>query len=155
MIDRANASDQDAFKILEASPITLEKLQRTGLAFVVREMILDALLPDQDRLYTRHRLKLEPQLLAKQLAGPNPTPLERLLAEQASLDYMALRVAECHEQKRGTREVIEIKITQDRVASAHRRFLASLRTLAQVRKLQLPDVLQVNIGDKQVNVSAA
>ena len=41
---------------------------------------------------------------------------------------------------------------QRRIDAAHRRFLASVRTLAQVRKLALP-TLQVNIGTNQVNVA--
>jgi len=40
---------------------------------------------------------------------------------------------------------------QDR---AHRRFLTAMKTLATVRKLGLP-VLQVNIGENQVNVANA
>jgi hypothetical protein len=37
--------------------------------------------------------------------------------------------------------------------SAHRRYLAAIRTLAQVQKLQGPSRVQVNIGGNQVNVS--
>jgi len=37
--------------------------------------------------------------------------------------------------------------------SAHRRYLAAMKTLAQVRKLQGPSKVQVNIGGNQVNVS--
>lgn len=40
---------------------------------------------------------------------------------------------------------------QDR---AHRRFLSAMKTLATVRKLALP-MLQVNIGENQVNVASA
>jgi hypothetical protein len=37
--------------------------------------------------------------------------------------------------------------------SAHRRFLAAIKTLAQVQRLQGPSRLQVNIGGQHVNVS--
>jgi len=39
-----------------------------------------------------------------------------------------------------------------KIDKAHARFLSSLRTLAQVRKLALP-TLQVNIARNQVNVA--
>jgi hypothetical protein len=37
--------------------------------------------------------------------------------------------------------------------SAHRRYLAAIKTLAQVQKLQGPSRVQVNIGGNQINVS--
>ena len=154
LVDRANAGDVEACRILQARPLTLAKLESTGLAALVRESILETILPNQELLYHRHRLRTEPKLLAEQLAGPNPTPLERLLAEQASIDYMALRAVEIRHQKVGARDVVDLQVIQSRVDSAHRRFLASVRTLAHVRKLQLPDILQVNIGEKQVNMTA-
>jgi hypothetical protein len=36
---------------------------------------------------------------------------------------------------------------------AHRRYLAAIKTLAQVQKLQGPSRVQVNIGGQQVNLS--
>jgi hypothetical protein len=88
-----------------------------------------------------------------ELAGPNPTSMERLLAERASLcwfivhwyedsfvegiDDMSLRQAVFH---------------QGRIDKAHARLLSAIRTLAQVRKLALP-TLQLNIARNQVNVA--
>ncbi len=39
-----------------------------------------------------------------------------------------------------------------RIEQAERRYLRAIRELAQVRKIQQPTV-QVNIGDKQINVA--
>jgi len=36
---------------------------------------------------------------------------------------------------------------------AQRQYLAAIRTLATIRRLQLPEAIQVNIGAKQVNVT--
>lgn len=44
-----------------------------------------------------------------------------------------------------------MKIYEERFDKAHKRYVASIKALAQVRKLQLPNV-QVNIAEKQVNV---
>ncbi len=40
---------------------------------------------------------------------------------------------------------------QRRINHAHRRYLSTLRTLAQVRKLAVP-MVQVNVARKQVNL---
>ncbi len=86
--------------------------------------------------------------------GEDPTPLERILAEQISLNWLALLAAEAFlEQSQGI-SFKDAYWRQSRVDAAHNRLMASIRTLAQIRKLQLPNLLQVNIAEKQVNVSA-
>jgi hypothetical protein len=37
---------------------------------------------------------------------------------------------------------------------AHRRYVHAIRALAQVRRLQLPAVAQLNVASNQVNVSS-
>ncbi|CAN5895701.1 hypothetical protein BH23PLA1_BH23PLA1_24550 [soil metagenome] len=46
--------------------------------------------------------------------------------------------------------IAQSEFHQRRIDRAHKRFLSSVRTLAQIRKLPLP-ALQVNIGANQVN----
>jgi hypothetical protein len=46
------------------------------------------------------------------------------------------------------------RMHQQRIERAQRRYLAAIKTLAQVRRMDLP-TLQVNIGEKQVNVAGA
>jgi hypothetical protein len=93
-------------------------------------------------------------LLRAELTGPDPTPLERLLAERAAACWVQLHYYEVvlaqQEQK--------LTLTQGdyyhrRCERAQRRYLSALKTLALVRKLALP-VLQVNIARRQVNVAA-
>ncbi len=94
----------------------------------------------------------------KALAGPNPTPLEALLVE---------RIVACHLQVSHYERLIassaRSSIGLDQAAWLHkkadmanRRYLSSIKTLAQVRRLQVPLSLQVNIaaqGGQQVNVA--
>jgi hypothetical protein len=88
--------------------------------------------------------------LTTELAGPQPSPLERLLIERIAICWLQLSYA----------EVLYAKNIQDlgfqqaehyeqRVSKAQARYLAAIRTLAQVRRLGVP-AMQVNIGQQQV-----
>ena len=90
--------------------------------------------------------------LRAELAGPDPTPIERLLAERAAYCWLVVWRYEEHLASAKDLTVKQAEFHQRRIDAAHRRFLSSLRTLAAVRKLALPAV-QVNIGQNQVNVA--
>jgi hypothetical protein len=87
------------------------------------------------------------------LAGPHPSPMERLLAERAALCWLDCSRADLR-QASG-----QVSLTPAQRAHlsryrdrAHRRFPTALKTLATVRTLKLP-AIQVNIGENQVNVA--
>ena len=88
------------------------------------------------------------------LAGPTPTPIERLLAERAAICWFDCNMADgivaghLHDMTAAQANVYQRR--QDR---AHRRFLQALKTLATVRKMALP-ALQVNVAEQQVNIAA-
>jgi hypothetical protein len=93
-------------------------------------------------------------LLREELAGPNPTPLERLLVERIVACWLHLHQLEMiYASKEGMSLELENHY-QSSISSAQKRYLASIKTLALVRKLVVP-VLQVNIARKQVNVAGS
>jgi hypothetical protein len=102
-------------------------------------------------LAAKEALVLKLAHLRKELGGPNPSPIERLLAERAAFCW--LTVYEYERQYANSRNLPpkQAEHHQRRIDAAHRRYLSSLKTLATVRKLALP-AIQVNIGEKQVNV---
>jgi hypothetical protein len=83
------------------------------------------------------------------LCGPNPTPMERELVRTAALAWMSLRYCECAEPSPNA-TIPQADFNRRRAESAHRRFLAAMRTLATVRRLAVQPV-QVNFGVHQVN----
>lgn len=90
--------------------------------------------------------------LRRELLGPDPSPLERLLVERVVCCWIAVNGYETrHAQKAGDMTIPQSEYHQRLTDRAHRRFLSSVKSLAQVRRLALP-AIQVNIGDKQVNV---
>jgi hypothetical protein len=103
----------------------------------------------------REALTRKLELLRAELAGPAPTPVERLLAERVAACWLQLHDADIRLAQRGGKLTLAQadyhQRTRDR---AHKRYLSAIKTLALVRKMALP-VLQVNIARKQVNVAGA
>lgn len=92
------------------------------------------------------------QELRAELAGPDSTPVERLLAERAVGCWLHLHHLET---TRAAKESMEIPLAlyyQRAIDRAHKRYLSALKALVEVRRLASP-VLQVNIARKQVNVA--
>ena len=99
------------------------------------------------------------RLLALELAGHNPTPLEVLLSERVASLWVLVELQEMLGAAWYNREIekrpspaymLQMVRLQE---SAHRRYLAAIKTLAQVQKMRGPARVQVNIGENQVNVS--
>lgn len=107
---------------------------------------------------TKALLREELESYVSELAGPDPSPVERSLAHTAALCWFALRLHEAQYSGASTSgDNITIKQAdwhQRRIDGAHRRYLATLKTLASVRKLALPAV-QINLARNQLNVTAA
>jgi hypothetical protein len=91
--------------------------------------------------------------LEAELAGPDPTTLERLLAERAAICWFQVHRYEVLLEDAQDLTFRQTEFHLRRIDRAHARFLAACRTLAAVRKLGLP-AIQVNIAREQVNVAA-
>jgi hypothetical protein len=104
----------------------------------------------------REAVVLQAERMALELAGENPTPLEVLLAERVASLWILVELQEAltaaFYYKGGARMSVVLQMARLQ-ESAHRRYLAAIKTLAQVQKLQGPSRVQVNIGGNQVNVS--
>jgi hypothetical protein len=152
VIARARKDDRSALAALlpiaEADPDRLIRLGRGDLAAVAEEHHLRRNLKDDP--LGRVAVALQMDRLRAELAGPYPSPIERLLADRCVLCWYHVQMLEMCEAKQatlsGSRRVV------DQLDRAHRRYLQALKALAQVRKLALPTV-QVNIGAQQVNVA--
>ena len=105
---------------------------------------------------TKDALRQELADVAADLAGPNPTPVEANLARAAALCWFAWRLYEANHASAATSDrgvpLAQGDYQQRRIDRAHRRYLATLKTLATVRRLALP-ALQVNLARQQVNIA--
>jgi hypothetical protein len=108
-----------------------------------------------DNLAFKEALSRKLELLRAELAGPNPTPIERLLAERAVACWLQVQDADVrYAQGQKGCTFAQGEYYQRRMDHAHRRYLSALKTLAVVRKMAVP-VLQVNIAKRQVNVAGS
>jgi hypothetical protein len=108
-----------------------------------------------DNLAFREALTRKLELLRAELAGPAPTPLERLLVERVAACWLQLHDADVRlAQQEHKLSLAQAEYHQRSRDRAHKRYLSAIKTLAVVRKLAVP-VLQVNIARKQVNVASA
>jgi hypothetical protein len=103
---------------------------------------------------TKASLREELCDLATELAGPSPSPAERVLAETAATSWFAFRLHEAQYagsvKSENGMTLAQSEHAQRRIDRAHRRFLSTVKTLAAVRRLALPAV-QINVARQQVN----
>jgi hypothetical protein len=95
--------------------------------------------------------------MALELAGENPTPLEVLLSQRVASLWVLVELQEAllaawYYKAKATSPTFVLQMARLQ-ESAHRRYLAAIKTLAQVQKLQGLSRVQVNIGGNQLNVS--
>lgn len=97
-------------------------------------------------------LEDEADALVKELAGPNPSAIERLLAERIST-CSALTTAFENQYVWASKKcnATSAEFWGNQADKAHSRLLKAIAVLAQVRKVG--HVVQVNIGERQVNVA--
>jgi hypothetical protein len=103
-------------------------------------------------LGVREGLRNKLESLRAELAGPSPSPLERLLAERIAACWLHLYYLEMIYAGKDGMSLELGTYYQKSIDRAHKRYLSAIKMLATVRKLALP-VLQVNIAKKQVNVA--
>ena len=117
------------------------------------KMATDALLRtfSGDDLLTRETISKKMAELRNELGGPNPSAVERLLAERAVCCWLHLYKLE---HGYGSRPSITPEVGeyyQRCLDRAHKRYLSALKSLAEVRKIGI--TVQLNIARKQVNVA--
>ena len=83
--------------------------------------------------------------LRTRLAGANPTALDYLLAERVVIAWVFVNFSEMQyaSQIERLRTTAQAKYHFNRIEMANRNLMAACRTLANVKKAKLPDVLAV------------
>jgi hypothetical protein len=154
LIRRVEKGDAQARETLRVTLSRLdERVRRAGnLAAKVEQILLSRWSKGDGKedVLSRELMKLELESLKKELAGPNPHPLEQLLVERIALCWIQMQetiLMELAAQKTGNLSAAEYHA--NRQERANRMFLAAVKALAQIRKLQVPNI-QVNIADKQI-----
>lgn len=153
LVRRAEKGDEKTLPLLREILKRTAYLEACGnLAALARNTLIDKFAGKNLALQEGLRQKLES--LRAELAGPDPTPLERLLAERIAACWLHLYQLEATYAGKDSMSLELAMHYQKSIDRAHKRYLSAIKTLATVRKLALP-VLQVNIAKKQVNVAGS
>lgn len=104
---------------------------------------------------TKAKLREELGDVAAELAGPDPSPVERMLADTAAIAWFDHRYAEANYAAAGIEggmTIAQSENNQRRIDRTHRRLMATLKTLAAVRRLAgAGPVVQINVARQQFN----
>lgn len=148
LVEAGDATARDKLKrcLVRAAGAAAEALtspSRRLEGVLVKRMCPD---PVNSALFEAHA-----ETLRLDLTGPSPSPLERLLVERIVVCWLLANQLDLADACAGSRSLALAEFDGKRADRSHRRFLAAVKTLAEVRRLTAP-TLQVNIAERQVNV---
>lgn len=142
----------DVRAILKAHPTLWESVS-VSLSSAARGSLLKAVTGTNE--LAADSIARNMDAMKRKIVGENPSHLESLLADRIAMCWLRVQYAELSYAAAVNKSVTfkNGEYLQRQVERADRQYLAAIRTLAQVRKLGLPD-MQVNIAEKQVNIAA-
>jgi hypothetical protein len=154
LIDKAQKGDGEVVsgirKILDDSPDLAWRFIK-GPGRMAEEALIDEFTRDKD-LASKELLKHQLKSMKLEVAGENPSPLERLLAERVVATWLQVQFFDSLYAFGMKNEVMsQGDYRQKRLDRAHRRHLSAVRTLAQVRKMG--PTVQINIAEVQINTT--
>jgi hypothetical protein len=155
LIDQANKGNTQAYDQIRAllPTVTAQWAHLGDMAANAREQFIKVA-SGEKALFTQELFRRQCATLTRELAGTNPTPLERLLVDRIVLCWLHLHYAEnIYVQAMHELTITQATYHQRRLSLAQSRYLSAIRTLAQVRRLQVPAV-QINVAEQQLNVAA-
>ena len=153
LLRRCDKGDEESLRSLRQLLATHAEL---GKAFELAQMVEEDWL---NRMFgekgftARAFADAEMDRMRRDIGRADANGLERLLIERIIVCWLQLHYLESNcARDMGDRTWAAEAWCQKRLDRAHKRYLSAIKTLAQVRRLQIP-VMQVNIGEKQVNVA--
>jgi hypothetical protein len=137
-------------KILKESPELAWQLM--DFAKVAEWQYTEVMVKEED-LGLKEVLIRQLAAMREEVAGEDPSPMERLLAESIVLTWLQIQLFEglyASGMYKST-SIRQGNYEQKRIDQAHRRHLSAIRTLAQIRKMG--PAVQINIGAQQINMA--
>ena len=137
-------------KILEESPELAWRYMT--LAKLPERLFIDKMSKDKD-LAAKELMEHQLAAMRKEIAGENPSPLERLLAERVVATWLQIQLFESiyASSVYQNMTIAQGNYYQKRLEQTYKRHLSAIRTLAQIRKLG--PAVQINIAEKQINTA--
>ena len=147
VLDRADTGEKIALaevrEMLRANPPAIALLGG-DLAERAETLLVERIAEGQPVFRAALLAKLE--ALRADLAGPAPSPTERLLVERVVATWLQMAHADALAAQAERGSHADGEYNQRRQDRAHRRYLSAVKMLAVVRKLALPIRVDVNVG---------
>jgi hypothetical protein len=131
------------------SPEGQDLVRGTNWDRVVRTAWVGAIEKNTEGLAFRVSTELQMDQLEKELAGDNSTLMERLVIKRVVICWVALQYAESQRalyikvSDKPSRDIR--KLNDQRCERLQRMYLASIKSLAQVKRLRMPTLQQINV----------
>ncbi len=137
-------------KILEESPELAWRYMT--LAKLAERLFINKMSKDKD-LAAKELMEYQLAAMREEIAGENPSPLERLLVERVVATWLQIQLFESiyASSLYQNMTIAQGNYYQKRLDQTYRRHLSAIRTLAQIRKLA--PAVQINIAEKQINTA--
>jgi hypothetical protein len=153
-MDKAREGDENAAldlrEVLDGSPdLAWSFISGPGK---IAESAMIGQLTKKGNLATKELLEHQLESMRIEVAGENPSSLERLLAERVVITWLQVQLFDAmyaFEMNNGTMKQGDYQ--QRCIDRAHRRHLSAVKALAQVRKIG--PAVQINIAEKQINTA--
>ena len=154
LMDKAQKGDEEAAldirKVLDGTP-DLAWLFIKGLGKMAESALIGEITNNEDRA-TKELLKHQLESMRIEVAGQNPSPLERLLAERVVATWLEVQLfSGLYAMGMKGETLSQGEYRQKRLDRAHSRHLSAVKALAQIRKMG--PAVQINIAEKQINTA--
>ena len=154
LVKKAEKGDKESLpeirKILKESPELAWQIMDYGK--LAEWHFIERMTKDKD-FGSKELLRQQLAAMREEIAGENPSPLERLLAERIVATWLQIQLFEglYAANMYNSISINQGNYQQKRLDRAYRNHLSAIRTLAQIRKL-VPAV-QINIAEQQINTA--
>jgi hypothetical protein len=149
LIDRAQDGDEGALPLLRQ---VLDEVPRVARFIDLARNLEGSLIKNVsgDDMFAQEAIPRNLKAMKREIAGENPSPLERLLVERITVCWLELQYFQTiYAQHSGDLSIRQSDYHQRRIDKAHRRYLTSIKALAQIRRMG--PAVQINIAEKQIN----
>src|SRR3712207_5099063 len=127
------------------------------VAQFAEDALIERMTREED-LATKEIMRCQLEVMREEIAGEDPSPLERLLAERIVATWLQIQLFEglytSGMSKNSSMTIAQGSFHQKRLDQTYRRHLSAIRALAQMRKLlKGASITQINIAEKQINTT--
>lgn len=157
VVDRAMKGDASTLPVVQAlldGPLRDAMLEAYGNVAAAAERAFVSAFAG-DNLVVQEAVRHKLAAVRAELAGPGPSPLERLLVERVALCWLQVYHADSCSARARVCDLARRDFCDRQQSKAQARYLAAVKALVTVRKLLRPPVSPMDLAARPVNEAPA